>query len=120
MKAIAYGTGLLVLVLAAVFFVVGCGKAEEAASKPAAPARVKAVEKPSPADAIEIAQKFCPVRGKPISKDVYIDYEGKRVYFCCPMCVDTFEKDPAQYPVKPDAQPQGDAEHGQSQEAHDH
>ena len=31
-------------------------------------------------------QTTCPVMGGAINKDVYADYEGKRVYFCCPGC----------------------------------
>lgn len=42
-------------------------------------------------------QTVCPVMGGEIDKDVYIDYEGKRVYFCCPMCIDKFKADPAMY-----------------------
>jgi YHS domain-containing protein len=31
------------------------------------------------------------------NKEVYTDYEGKRVYFCCPGCLPEFKKDPAKY-----------------------
>ncbi|MGM0461475.1 MAG: YHS domain-containing protein [Fibrobacterota bacterium] len=44
------------------------------------------------------AQTTCPVMdGNPISKDIYADYEGQRVYFCCPGCVSAFEEDPEKY-----------------------
>ena len=43
------------------------------------------------------AQTLCPVMGGKINKDVYADYEGKRVYFCCEGCVPEFQKDPAKY-----------------------
>ena len=45
----------------------------------------------------ETAQTQCPVLGGPIDKKVYLDYEGRRVYFCCEMCKTTFLKDPAKY-----------------------
>ena len=45
----------------------------------------------------QIAQTQCPVLGEPIDPNVYLDYQGRRVYFCCPMCKDTFLKDPAKY-----------------------
>ena len=45
-------------------------------------------------------QKKCPVMGGTINKDVYADYEGKRVYFCCDACISTFKKDPAKYVKK--------------------
>ena len=46
------------------------------------------------------AQKKCPVMGGTINKDVYADYEGKRVFFCCESCISTFKKDPAKYVKK--------------------
>ena len=42
-------------------------------------------------------QTTCPVMGGKIDKKVFVDYEGKRVYFCCPGCIGTFKKDPAKY-----------------------
>jgi YHS domain-containing protein len=39
-------------------------------------------------------QKKCPVMGYPINKDVYVDYQGKRIYFCCPSCPDRFRQEP--------------------------
>ncbi len=32
------------------------------------------------------AQTKCPIRGGEIDKDVFVDYQGKRIYFCCPGC----------------------------------
>lgn len=42
-------------------------------------------------------QTTCPVMGGEIDKDVYLDYQGHRVYFCCPGCNETFLKDPEKY-----------------------
>jgi YHS domain-containing protein len=42
-------------------------------------------------------QTTCPVMGGKIDKKVFADYDGKRVYFCCPGCIETFKKDPAKY-----------------------
>ena len=39
-------------------------------------------------------QTLCPVMGKPIVKDVFTDHQGKRIYFCCPPCIDKFKADP--------------------------
>ena len=52
------------------------------------------------ADTIANEQKTCPVMGGKINKDIYADYEGKRVYFCCDACISTFKKDPAKYVTK--------------------
>jgi len=43
------------------------------------------------------SQTNCPVMGGTINKDIYADYEGKRVYFCCQGCIPEFQKDPAKY-----------------------
>jgi YHS domain-containing protein len=42
-------------------------------------------------------QANCPVMGGKINKEIYADYEGKRVYFCCAGCIPEFQKDPAKY-----------------------
>lgn len=45
-----------------------------------------------------ILQKTCPVmEGNPINKDIFVEYQGKKVYFCCPACVEAFNKDPEKY-----------------------
>jgi YHS domain-containing protein len=43
------------------------------------------------------AQTVCPVMGGKINKQFFADYQGKRVYFCCEDCPETFKKDPAKY-----------------------
>lgn len=35
-------------------------------------------------------QELCPVMGGKVDRSVFKDYEGKRVYFCCPACIDRF------------------------------
>lgn len=45
-------------------------------------------------------QKICPVMGNPINKDVFVEYEGKKVYFCCPECKGKFNADPEKYIAK--------------------
>jgi len=42
-------------------------------------------------------QTTCPVLGGKIDKNVYADYKGKRVYFCCAGCVAKFKEDPSKY-----------------------
>lgn len=39
-------------------------------------------------------QTTCPVTGEKIDKKIFVDYQGKRVYFCCSACKTTFTKDP--------------------------
>jgi YHS domain-containing protein len=47
-------------------------------------------------------QTTCPVMGDKIpclilNKDIYLDYEGNRVYFCTMNCLLKFKKDPEKY-----------------------
>jgi YHS domain-containing protein len=43
------------------------------------------------------SQVACPVQGGKINKDIYADYQGQRVYFCCPDCIPIFKKNPEAY-----------------------
>jgi Cu(I)/Ag(I) efflux system membrane fusion protein len=42
-------------------------------------------------------QTICPIMGGAINKDVFVEYKGKKVYFCCPGCESQFEKNPEKY-----------------------
>ncbi len=35
--------------------------------------------------------------GNKINKNIYTDYQGQRIYFCCPGCIDVFKKNPEAY-----------------------
>jgi YHS domain-containing protein len=45
-------------------------------------------------------QTICPVTGNPIDKSVFVEYKGKKVYFCCPDCKAKFNADPEKYIAK--------------------
>ncbi len=48
----------------------------------------------------EGTQATCPVTGEQftIGKDtVHVEHKGKHVYFCCPGCKKSFDKDPDKY-----------------------
>ena len=79
LSAVILLTGLVVLI--------GCEKSE-----PAEPAQTQAI-----AAAEAIAQKTCPIMGNPINKKIFIEHNGKKVYFCCPDCIDKFKADPEKY-----------------------
>jgi YHS domain-containing protein len=46
----------------------------------------------------------CPVSGKPALTEHAVDFNGGKVYFCCPNCPKTFEKDSAKFAEKANAQ----------------
>ncbi len=49
-------------------------------------------------DAPAVPQGTCPVMGEVITnRDHYVDYRGKRIYFCCAGCPEEFNKDPEKY-----------------------
>ena len=49
-------------------------------------------------------QTTCPILGGKIDKSLYVDYEGKRIYVCCPGCIAEVKKDPAKYIEKLEAE----------------
>ena len=57
----------------------------------------KSVKKPCCAEKTEKVQTTCPVMGGEINKDIYLDHEGNRIYFCCQACVEKFNQDPDTY-----------------------
>ncbi|MCB9851659.1 MAG: efflux RND transporter periplasmic adaptor subunit [Phycisphaerales bacterium] len=45
-------------------------------------------------------QTLCPVMGNEIDPEVFTDFHGVRVYFCCPPCIERFKNDPEKYLAK--------------------
>ena len=52
---------------------------------------------PGAPDPKDSAQTLCPVMGNEINPDLFIDYKGVRVYFCCPPCIEKFKAEPEKY-----------------------
>ncbi len=53
------------------------------------------------AAAVSVEQTMCPVMdGNKIDKNVFVEYKGKKVYFCCAQCKAAFEKEPEKYLAK--------------------
>ena len=57
-------------------------------------------EKKSEPAPLKIEQTTCPVMAGPINKNIYTEYQGKKVYFCCQGCVDKFKANPQEYIAK--------------------
>jgi len=72
--------------------------------RPAATSPAGEQDQPTTERADAGVQTICPVMGNPVQDDVFIDYHGVRVYFCCWGCDKKFKADPQKYIVKlPDA-----------------
>lgn len=50
----------------------------------------------------ENIQTTCPVSGEAIDKSKFVDFEGRRIYFCCNQCIKDFNKDPQKFLSKMD------------------
>lgn len=76
---------LLLLITTSVFSCCGCDEKKHETK----------VEKSAAEDLKD--QTVCPVIKAPINRDLYVDYRGVRVFFCCEGCVSEFKKDPERY-----------------------
>ena len=47
-----------------------------------------------PAETAVKHQTVCPIMGGDVDKNIYADYQGKRIYFCCNACLNSFKADP--------------------------
>ena len=84
--------GLVIVVLGG-----GCEQKEVPPRDVGAAGRPKAPAVTGEKRAAPKAQTICPVMGEKIDKTLYVDHMGKRVFFCCKMCVGKFNKDPMKY-----------------------
>ena len=84
-------TAVLMMLMGGFMFAIsGCGKDDAHDHDQAAAPAVQVQD-------VELVQKTCPVMGLAIDKEVYVDHEGTRVYFCCAACVQAFQEDTEKY-----------------------
>ncbi|MEW6050300.1 MAG: hypothetical protein AB1644_04465 [Candidatus Zixiibacteriota bacterium] len=68
----------------------------------------------------ENVQKTCPVSGEALEdKDVFTDFEGRRIYFCCKKCQKKFAENPQEYLKAMDA-PAKEKTPAEDHSGHDH
>ena len=109
-KSMKIGTMILVtgILLIGLITLNGCKKDEPANTETSAAQTqeqkghglASMTDEPIEAVAAAIEQKICPVMGSPINKAIFVEYEGKKVYFCCPPCKDKFSAEPEKYIAK--------------------
>ena len=110
-------TGMMLLatgILVGLIMVNGCKKEEPGATVTSAEhghvhdesdghthGQASMTDEPIEAVAAAIEQTTCPIMdGNPINKALFVEYKGKKVYFCCPGCEDKFNAEPEKYVAK--------------------
>jgi len=48
----------------------------------------------------ELTNETCPVMGGKVNPEIFTEYKGQKVYFCCPGCLPMFKKNPEKYVEK--------------------
>lgn len=88
---------LAVVAITAIVALGGCKKQEPAAPPHEHEHEAAAPTQEAPA-AAQIEQTMCPVmHNMKINPEVFVEYKGKKVYFCCPDCKAKFQADPEKY-----------------------
>ena len=92
------------------FVLNGCKKKEQPAPAPSSEIGTMAKTTTKTAEeakktvktaAAEVEQTMCPIMdGNKIDKNVFVEYKGKKVYFCCPECKAKFQAEPEKYIAK--------------------
>lgn len=85
------------LLLIATFVIAGLALTEGCKKEPEPKPATDMSKMAETAVANATEQTICPVMEGAIKKDLFVEYKGKKVYFCCPGCVDEFNKDPEKY-----------------------
>jgi YHS domain-containing protein len=104
MKTICKKLGVLTLVLS-VALLAGCDKKEPAGMQNQTENTAQQTQQAADAAAQTAKdtvpeQTVCPVMGGAINKEIFAEYNGKKVYFCCSDCVAEFKKNPEKYLAK--------------------
>ncbi len=98
-------TLFLAVLLISIITLIGCKKSEpnhedHSGHEHSEDAMAEVAETAS-ADTNAAEQTTCPVMdGRAIDKNIFVEYNGKKVYFCCAMCEKKFNADPEKYTAK--------------------
>jgi YHS domain-containing protein len=106
-KSVVWGSlvAFVGLVFGVFVLATGCQKEKPAAQQKTQAAENVPMHQHASTDQAQVKvvageQTTCPVMGGPINKDIFVEYQGKKVYFCCNGCPDIFKADPAKYLAK--------------------
>jgi YHS domain-containing protein len=106
-KTIVLGSvvGVVSVVFVLLALVAGCQKQKPAAQTSSQETKNMPMHDHASMDqaagkAVATEQTLCPVMGNPIDKNIFVEYQGKKVYFCCKACPEKFLADPEKYVAK--------------------
>lgn len=86
------------MILVTLIVLAGCEK-QPPAQTPAKDGAVTGQADGAQAEAL--VQTTCPImEGNPIDKTLFVEYKGKKVYFCCKGCPEKFLENPEKYVAK--------------------
>ena len=88
---------IISFILSAFLVLAGCSKEKTPPPESSAPAHEHGSMHMDVQESETKQQTTCPVMGGEIDKSIYADHDGKRVYFCCPPCLDEFKKTPEKF-----------------------
>ena len=108
MKARSTNVGTILLVTSILFVGLSMSngrKKAEPAPPPTTTGTMQGMQGHEPAAvtteaAAAVEQTICPIMGGAINKDIFTEYKGRKVYFCCPECKTKFEAEPEKYIAK--------------------
>ncbi|HNS22153.1 MAG TPA: YHS domain-containing protein [Sedimentisphaerales bacterium] len=89
----------ILVAMAAIVIFGGCSKKQPLQEKPVTAGQASSAQ--PAAETVAIEQKTCPVmEGNPIDPNLFVEYKGKKVYFCCKGCPEKFLANPEKYLAK--------------------
>ena len=93
---------LVIAALAVSVFFWGCAKEQPAPHDDHAGHDHASMDQTQPQATVAAAeQTTCPImEGNPINKNLFVEYKGKKVYFCCAGCPEKFLENPEKYIAK--------------------
>jgi YHS domain-containing protein len=88
----------IILTIAAIMLAIGLAGCKKKESPAAPKTTAENVQKQATAS---IEQTTCPVmEGNKIDKNIFVEYKGKKVHFCCADCKGKFLAEPEKYLAK--------------------
>lgn len=85
------------LIILSVYFLVSCSQNEDRSGHDHSSHKHSAQDDSSGSPTAVLPQKNCPIKGGEIDKEVFTDYKGQRIYYCCPGCDKKFLENPDKY-----------------------